>query len=427
MTDAIRVFGDHDDKTIEQLHRCVSAEEGARGVLCADGHLGYSQPIGGAVAYREHVSPSGVGYDIGCGNKAARTLLRADDLRADVPRVMDDIVRRIEFGVGRKNEQRVDHPVLDEIAEAAFGPQRQLHGLAASQLGTVGAGNHFVNLAEDEEGFVWVAVHFGSRGFGHKTASGFLALAQGLKFGERAHEGEMEAPPTLFHEASELGQSYAVAMDQALRYAYAGRDVVVDEVLDILGTHSTGEVHNNHNDMRRETHGGEELWVVRKGCTPSFAGQRGFVGASMGEPSVILEGVESDVNADALFSTVHGAGRAMSRTKAAGRLRKRWANNVREDQTLYATREEALAVPGTKQARSVRVREGGAIDFATVREELTAKGIELRGGAADEAPGAYKRLQEVLAYHEGTVRVLHTLTPFGVAMAGADTYDPYKD
>ena len=145
MTDPIRIFGDHDDRTIGQLRRCVAAEEGARGVLCADGHLGYSQPIGGAVGYREHVSPSGVGYDIGCGNKAARTPLRADDLRGDVPRVMDEIVRRVEFGVGRQNERRVDHPVLDEIRRADFAPQRKLHDLAASQLGTVGAGNHYVN------------------------------------------------------------------------------------------------------------------------------------------------------------------------------------------------------------------------------------------------------------------------------------------
>src|SRR5215218_8646058 len=95
---SIRIFGDHDPKTVAQLERCVGAEEGARGVLCADGHLGYSQPIGGIVAYREHVSPAGTGYDIGCGNKASQTPLRADDLRPDLPRVMDEIVGRISFG-----------------------------------------------------------------------------------------------------------------------------------------------------------------------------------------------------------------------------------------------------------------------------------------------------------------------------------------
>src|SRR5215213_10126957 len=104
----VAVFGDHDPKTVAQLERCVGAEEGARGVLCADGHLGYSQPIGGVVAYREHVSPAGTGYDIGCGNKVSRTPLRADDLRPDLPRVMDEIVRRISFGVGRSAGVRAE-------------------------------------------------------------------------------------------------------------------------------------------------------------------------------------------------------------------------------------------------------------------------------------------------------------------------------
>jgi tRNA-splicing ligase RtcB len=147
----------------------------------------------------------------------------------------------------------------------------------------------------------------------------------------------------------------------------------------------------------------------------------------MGEPSVVLEGVEGGPAEASLYSTVHGAGRAMSRNAAAGKLRKRWVNNLRDDDTLYESREEALAAPGAKSARKVRVRVGGAIDFAAVRAELERKGIELRGGAADEAPGAYKRLSEVLAYHADSVKILHTLTPIGVAMAGADTFDPYKD
>jgi tRNA-splicing ligase RtcB len=137
--------------------------------------------------------------------------------------------------------------------------------------------------------------------------------------------------------------------------------------------------------------------------------------------------VETDVSAQALYSTVHGAGRAMSRNAAAGRPRKRWVNNVRDDGETYPTREEALAVPGASKARSIRVREGGAIDFDSVRGELVRKGIELRGGAADEAPAAYKRLDGVLAAHGDTIEVLHRLTPIGVAMAGADTHDPYRD
>src|SRR5690242_6181417 len=97
----MKIFGEHEERVIDELARCAAAEKGSRAVLCSDGHLGYSQPIGGAVAYRDHISPSGVGYDIGCGNKAVRTNLLAGDL-IDFPAIMDEIVDWISFGVGRK-------------------------------------------------------------------------------------------------------------------------------------------------------------------------------------------------------------------------------------------------------------------------------------------------------------------------------------
>jgi tRNA-splicing ligase RtcB len=429
----IRTFGDHDAATIQQLQNCVAAEDGAQGVLCADGHLGYSMPIGGVVAYREHVSPSGVGFDIACGNKAVRTAIHHDDVAGDLPRVMDEVFSRISFGVGRKDGRAGDHAVIDEIRDAAFAPQRQLADLAAKQLGTVGAGNHYVDLFRDEaDDRVWIGVHFGSRGFGHKTASGFLALAAGEEFGGRASEGEMMSPPIVFAAGSGLGEAYAEAMALAGRYAYAGRDVVVAEVLDILGTTADLEVHNHHNYAWQETVDGAPAWVVRKGATPAFPGQLGFVGATMGEPAVILEGVESDASRDALYSTVHGAGRAMSRTKAAGKIGTRMECSVR-DCGFWVPRKEMTATtrcPDHPEAKLMKRRgriRPGAIDFPTVQAELAAKRIELRGGAADEAPGAYKRLDDVLAHHAGTVRILHRLIPIGVAMAPAETFDPYKD
>jgi tRNA-splicing ligase RtcB len=431
---SLTVIGDHEPRTIQQLQRCVQAEEGAAGVLCADGHVGYSQPVGGAVAYRSHISVSGVGYDIGCGNKAARTDVRHEDIKHDLPRIMDAIVRRISFGVGRHNNEPVDHPVLDAIRAANAPPQRALLDLAAKQLGTVGAGNHYVDLFADEEGFVWVGVHFGSRGFGHKTASGYLALAQGLPFDARAGEGEMDAPPTLLPTGSELGQEYIAAMSLAGDYAYAGRDIVVARVLDILGAASTFEVHNHHNFAFKESHDGDEWWVVRKGCTPAFPGQQGFVGSTMGETSVILEGVDTAAARAAFFSTVHGAGRRLSRTQAAGKMGVAFECSVR-DCEFFMTRSEHRAAkhpacPRHPDARLLKRRRRirpGLIDFGAVREELRRRGIELRGGAADEAPDAYKRLDDVLAEHGDSIRVLHRLTPIGVAMAGPDIYDPYKD
>ncbi len=397
----IKTFGTVDERSLRQLERCMAAGDAEYGVLCADHHPGYSQPIGGGIAYEGYVSPSGVGYDIGCGNKAARTeLTRADlDDLGGVERVMHEIARRISFGVGVPAAERVDHPVLEKIRAAEFEPQRKLAQLAAEQLGTVGGGNHYVNVMEDEDGRVWVGVHFGSRGFGHRTASGFLALAQGLPFDAKVREGEMDSPPVLFEADSELGRAYVSAMELAGEYAYAGRDVVVAKVLEILGAEAVHEVHNHHNFAWREEHFGRSYWVIRKGCTPAQAGQEGFVGGSMGDESVILEGVASLENEQALFSTVHGAGRVMSRTQAAGK----------------------------RNRKTGQILSPGRVTPEMMQAWVKEKGVILRGGGLDESPHVYRRLPEVLAAQEGTVEVLHTLKPLIVVMAGENEFDPYKD
>jgi tRNA-splicing ligase RtcB (3'-phosphate/5'-hydroxy nucleic acid ligase) len=433
----VKTFGPVDERSLRQLERCMEAGDAELGVLCADHHPGYSQPIGGAIAYEGYVSPSGVGYDIGCGNKAARTeLLRADiDALGGVERIMGEITRRISFGMGVPAQERADHSVLERIRTAEFEPQRDLAQLAESQLGTVGSGNHYVNLMEDEEGHIWVGVHFGSRGFGHRTASGFLALAQGLAFEARAHEGEMDSPPVLFEVGSELGDSYVAAMELAGDYAHAGRDVVVTKVLEILGAEAVHEVHNHHNYAWREEHFGRAYWVVRKGCTPARPGQEGFVGGSMGDESVILEGVESAENTDALYSTVHGAGRVMSRSQAAGRVKRQrvHACSVRDCDYFVPVNGHAAATcprhPSAKlrKARREQVVRPGLVDWPAVQARLREQGVVLVGGGADEAPEVYKRLPDVLAAHAGTIRVMHTLRPLGVAMAGRDVVDPYKD
>ncbi|MFN2468018.1 MAG: RtcB family protein [Gaiellaceae bacterium] len=440
----IKTFGSVDERSLNQLKRCMEAGEADFGVLCADHHPGYSQPIGGAVAYEGYVSPSGVGFDIGCGNKAVRTgLTRADlDGLGGVEAVMREITRRISFGMGVAAQERTDHPVLDAIRSADFRPQRKLSQLAESQLGTVGAGNHYVNLMADEQDLIWVGVHFGSRGFGHKTASGFLALAQGLPFEARAAEGGMDSPPVLFEVGSELGEAYVAAMRLAGAYAYAGRDVVVAKVLEILEAEATHEVHNHHNFAWREQHFGRSYWVIRKGCTPARPGQEGFVGGSMGDESVILEGAESAENEQALFSTVHGAGRVMSRSQAAGRIRrrKRYACRDRDCDRVFDIDgvSSAAGVPkrgvcpdhpdaGVKKVWVGEQLKPGLVDWPAVQARLRRQGIVVLGGGADEAPEVYKRLPEVLAAHGETIRVKHTLRPLGVAMAGRDVFDPYKD
>jgi tRNA-splicing ligase RtcB (3'-phosphate/5'-hydroxy nucleic acid ligase) len=404
----LTIFGQEliDPKCIEQITRCIGDDD--IGVLTADAHYGYGHPIGGAVAYRKHISLSGVGFDIACGNKAVRTNISISEVpQGWVSHVMDEIVRRISFGMGRANNEPIDHPVLDTIRHADFAPQRQMAQLASNQLGTVGGGNHFVDVFFDEEGFVWIGVHFGSRGFGHKTTTGFIAMSKGFKWGEKASEGGMDAPPILFDAGSEIGQSYISAMNLAGEYAYAGRDVVVDKVLQIMGNPDvTFTVHNHHNFAWHEVHFGEEYWVVRKGCTPAFPDQYGFIGSNMYDDSVIIQGLDTPDNEIALYSTVHGAGRVMSRTEAVGK--KKWIAD-----------ETGKKVP--------TIISKGKVDMGDVRNRMTRANIELRGAGADEAPECYKKLSDVLQAHNNCVKIVHRLRPIGVAMAGADELDPYKD
>ena len=434
---SIQTFGTVDARSLQQLHTCLATAEEREGrelpgVLCADHHPGYSQPIGGVVAHEHHISPSGVGYDIACGNMAARTNIRLDDLAAELPAVMNEIWTRISFGMGRKNLERVHHAIIDEIAESPITGQRQLLALAASQLGTVGSGNHYVDLFRDDRGWVWVGVHFGSRGFGHKTCTGFLALARNRAFTDPVSGGGMDSAPVLLDTRTPLGQDYIHAMETAGRYAYAGREWVVTRVAQILGARITDSVHNHHNFAWRETHGGTDYWVTRKGATPAFPGQRGFVGGSMGEISVILEGCESPLAAAALYSTVHGAGRVMSRSEAAGRVkrRKRWACRQRDCAgvlPIQTGRNRDGSSPRcptcggrTRKHETREIIRTGTVDWPGVQAAMRAKGIELRGAGADEAPEVYKRLPDVLAAQGDTIRILDTLHPIGVAMAGIE-------
>lgn len=401
------IFGHHDANTLAQF-RDVSSRA-VRAALMADGHVGYVMPIGGVAAYRGRVSVVGVGFDIACGNAAIRTDLQVGALGGprDRARVADAIFETVSFGIGRNNrsdDAPVDHALFDDPAWEAVPPSHrsELREKARAQLGTVGAGNHYVDIFADEQDRMWVGVHFGSRGFGHTVASSFIALSQGMSWGARAREVEVLLPVT---EA--LGHDYWQLMALAGRYAYAGREWVARKVVGILGGAELELVHNHHNFCWVEDvtgpDGPERMHVIRKGATPAFPGQKGFVGGSMGDDAVILEGAagtDEEVRAlqhDALHSTVHGAGRVMSRSAAKGKVRK----------------GKVLRAP--------------AVDEREMRRWLDRKGVVLRGGDLDEAPQAYRRLGDVLAAQGSTVEILHRLRPLIVCMAPGDTFDPYRD
>ena len=385
----IPIWGEPEDNAFKQILNCQKTADYC--ALMADSHLGYAVPIGGVVAYEDQVSPSGVGFDIACGNKAV--LLDADtgEVRANIDTLMDDIWKEISFGVGQKNKERVEHELFEDDPAWDIKAVGHLKDLARSQLGTVGSGNHYVDLFVDESDRVWCGVHFGSRGVGHRIATHFLRLAGG--------KDGMHVDPALLPVDSQEGQEYVAGMKLAGRYAYAGRDWVCSKVASILGAHILEEVHNHHNFAWRENHNGKDLWVVRKGATPAFPGQKGFIGGSMGDISVIVQGVESEESKKALYSTVHGAGRVMSRRQAAGKFR--W-----------------------KRGKRIKMSEG-AISQEMMMDWIFKAGVVLRGAGTDESPHCYKRLPEVLEFHEPTIEVLHTLHPIGVAMAGANEFDPY--
>lgn len=399
----IKIFGKEviEDSAVTQLENCLSSPEDI-GVLTADAHYGYAHPIGGAIAYKDKVSLSGVGFDIACGNKAVRTNILAQDV--NIKKIMQEIEKQIGFGTGRPNPNPIDHPVLDKIAHADFEPQRKMIKLASEQLGTVGSSNHFVDLFEGDDGFLWIGVHFGSRGFGHKTTTGFMALSKGLPWTLNIQENKSNIRPILFDVNSELGQSYINAVQLAGDYAYAGRDTAVNTVLKIVGGKITFEVHNHHNFIWEEEHFGQKYWVVRKGCTPAFPGQKSFIGANMRDISVIIEGIDSTDSREGLYSTVHGAGRIISRTKASGKGK--W------QKTSKGNRHKIIHTPGV-------------IDWNKVKSEMKQSNIILVGSCAEEAPDCYKNLEEVLKYQGNTIKVLHKLRPIGVAMAGKNIVDPY--
>jgi tRNA-splicing ligase RtcB len=180
---------------------------------------------------------------------------------------------------------------------------------------------------------------------------------------------------------------------------------VARKVVSLLGAREVELVHNHHNFAWREEHDGEELIVVRKGATPAFPGQKGFIGGSMGDNAVIVQGSragtpdEVALQQEALYSTVHGAGRVMSRTAAAGK----------------------------RHRRSGRILSPGQVSLEMMQTWVRDRDVILRGGGPDESPHVYRRLPDVLAAQGSTIEVLHVLRPLLVVMAGAEEFDPYKD
>lgn len=434
MKTKIKIFGDIDPAAVKQLENCAQDERVVDAAIMADGHKGYSCPVGGVVSYSEAISPSGVGFDIACGNKAVKTDMKRKDINS-LKAVMRGIQKSISFGIGRNNANPIDHELFDlDIWDDLEHYIPDLKSMAHKQLGTVGSGNHYVDLLVDKDENIWIANHFGSRGLGHKIATGFMNLHDGLEFTQGRRDSE---DAIVLDTNTDLGQFYIGAMELAGEYAYAGRNYVIDEVCKLLDVNTLWSIHNHHNFAWEENGN----WVVRKGATP-LTSEPSFIGGSMGDISVIVKRHHwSALSRDeALGSAPHGAGRVMSRTKAAGKMRKMWCCsnrdcdwNVRANPGVAREAFGGAAIDkcpmcGGKKFRKLRTRDASdaAIDWGYERKKLDQRGIVVLGAGADESPGVYKDLMAVLGYHSN-IEILEILEPIGVVMAGSDTFDPFAD
>jgi tRNA-splicing ligase RtcB len=344
-----------------------------------DVHLGIGATVGSVIPTRRAIIPAAVGVDIGCGMIAARLSLVANDLdEKRLKRVFDQIVRDVPVGF----EQHAERDAPDAAAKPF---QRELKrilerdpGIAkrkgknsdwVRQLGTLGGGNHFIELCLDEAGRVWVLLHSGSRGIGNAIGSYFIELAR--RDAERNQLALPDRDLAYFAEGAAHFDAYVDAVGWAQDYARANRSELMDEVLGAIARHLpafevTDEVVNcHHNYVERETHYGEEVWVTRKGAIRARRGELGIIPGSMGAKSYIVRGRGS---AESFDSCAHGAGRRMSRAQA----KKRFTMKDLEAQT---------------------------------------EGVVCRkdAGVLDEIPGAYKDIDEVMANQRDLVEVVHTL------------------
>lgn len=344
-----------------------------------DAHGGIGATVGSVLATRGAIIPAAVGVDIGCGMIAARLSLTAEQLdETSLRKVFDQIGRDVPVGRAQHREDRARveaaktfEPGLQRLTDKhpqllrAFGKfSNWVH-----QVGTLGSGNHFIEVCLDEDGRVWVMLHSGSRGIGNAIGSYFIALAREdmLRLDAQLPDRDL----AYFEEGAEHFDDYVEAVSWAQAYAAVNREEMLKLVLAALARHLpafavTDEVVNcHHNYVAREHHFDADVWVTRKGAIRAGRGELGIVPGSMGTRSYIVRGLG---NPDSFESSAHGAGRRMSRTQAR-----------------HEFNESDLAA----QTAGVICRKDK--------------------GVVDEIPGAYKDIDEVMASQRDLTEVVHTL------------------
>lgn len=291
--------------------------------LMPDTHQGYGMPIGGVAALKDVIIPNAVGVDIGCGVAFAETSVHKSQAgEGDFKSLVKGIMDRVPLGF--------DHhkvPQKSEVLDRELGERgkeyRRIPELVEEiyngyyQVGTLGGGNHFIEIQEDQQGKLCIMVHSGSRNFGYKIANYFNHLAR--EFNKRADIRVPESYQLAYLPVdSREGQEYILWMTLALKFARENRQRILDVVKGLMekrfpGIRFSNEINAHHNYASLETHFGEELWVHRKGAIRAGKGELGIIPGSMGSFSYIVEGLG---NPESFCSCSHGAGRVMSRNEA---------------------------------------------------------------------------------------------------------------
>lgn len=373
--------GDLDAATMEQMERACRLPIAVSGAQMPDGHVGYGLPIGCVLACRDAVIPYGVGVDIGCRMKLSIMPEDASRLAGWKDKLKKTLTAQTRFGVGAEFSARDkrDHAVMEDSAWDELPPAlRRLRDKAWAQLGTSGSGNHFVewgelNLEHEELGlspgnYLALLSHSGSRGLGASIAQYYTNEAF----------SQCPLPKEFKHLAwlslrSDAGRGYWNAMNLAGAYASANHDLIHRHILRNAGLQASAQVENHHNFAWLEEHGGEQLVVHRKGATPAGKGVLGVIPGTMADPGFVVRGKG---HPESLDSASHGAGRRLSRKAAKAAI----------------TRHE-------------------------IKEYLAQRGVELISGGVDEAPMAYKNIEEVMAAQKDLVKPIATFRPRIVLMA----------
>lgn len=348
-----------------------------------DVHVGTDATVGSVIPTRAAIIPAAVGVDIGCGMNAVRTTLTASQLPDNLARLRSAIEADVPVGFNQHDfdkvrgsaHARVGRPLndrLDNIVAKHRGIMKMQNKFAQTwicQLGSLGGGNHFIEICLDQEQRVWIMLHSGSRGIGNVMGRYFISAARKDMQRHKIHLPDKDL--AYFSEGSEWFDDYVEALNWAQDYALLNRSEMMRRVLAALAPFVPpfkldGEAINcHHNYVSRETHFGENLFITRKGAISAREGEMGIIPGSMGAKSFIVRGKGQ---AESFCSCSHGAGRKMSRSAAKDRFNR--------------------------------------FDLA----EQTV-GIECRkdGGVVDEIPAAYKDINSVMAHQTDLVEVVHTL------------------